>query len=351
MPTVTTMSTDSTIVTDITTVSPSSNCPLNWFSYETFGCLNIPKNVGAKDWFSANEYCLLHGGHLLEIETPAQQDQVALLALTMGIQAFWLGLSDLGREGDWTWSYSGMPLVQGWWSPGRPNNSSSNHDDCVLFERENRQLLWFDTDCLSEQFNNNIISQVCQCLPGECINNDSTSTSQPSTTPSSSSIASSSIVSSSTVSSTISSTTETMTTAATGDSTVTTPVTTMTPYQCPDTGELYENYCYVLVEERASWYDAETLCQAGGGHLASIHSTTENSFVGSSVVRWDNVWVGGAGGGDEWDWSDGSEWDYTKWASGHPGSGDLCSYYSYNRNTWYSYKCDYRLYYICKHRM
>merc|ERR1719500_581628 len=113
--------------------------------------------MDALDWFTASEYCIVNGGHLVEIETQDQEDQLALLALTLSIKSMWIGLSDLDREGEWMWSYSGSTLdtdqVGDCWSEGRPNDSSSNHDDCVLFERESSRLKWFDSDCSSVDYN------------------------------------------------------------------------------------------------------------------------------------------------------------------------------------------------------
>ena len=77
------------------------------------------------------------------------------------------------------------------------------------------------------------------------------------------------------------------------------------------------------MEIKATW-ETEHKCQENGGHLASIHSEEENTFVGEDVVMWDNVWVGGRGGNGRWEWVDGSEWDWSMWVSGQPGSGDLC---------------------------
>ena len=51
--------------------------------------------MDALDWFTANEYCNVNGGYLVEIETQDQEDQLALLALTLSIKSMWIGLSEL----------------------------------------------------------------------------------------------------------------------------------------------------------------------------------------------------------------------------------------------------------------
>jgi neurocan core protein len=49
-----------------------------------------------------------------------------------------------------------------------------------------------------------------------------------------------------------------------------------------------------MVESDATWAAAEKDCNDKGGHLASIHSADENSFIHSlalSNVLW--IWIGG----------------------------------------------------------
>lgn len=43
----------------------------------------------------------------------------------------------------------------------------------------------------------------------------------------------------------------------------------------------FENYCYLpyMFEDRNDWNEAEANCVKLGGHLASVHSDAENSFI------------------------------------------------------------------------
>ncbi|KAM9803024.1 C-type mannose receptor 2-like isoform 2-T2 [Syngnathus typhle] len=58
--------------------------------------------------------------------------------------------------------------------------------------------------------------------------------------------------------------------------------------QCDDDSFLYNDYCYHYEKVKKSWEDAETFCQARGGHLASIHSNIEGQFLydHSTSVHW-----------------------------------------------------------------
>lgn len=80
--------------------------------------------------------------------------------------------------------------------------------------------------------------------------------------------------------------------------------------------------------KRKSWFDAEKQCsklQGGGGHLASITSQGEQSFIQNLIYKeyedFENrpVWLGGRRAEDKWDkWSDGKKMTYTNWMQDQP---------------------------------
>ncbi|KAK6752928.1 hypothetical protein RB195_003993 [Necator americanus] len=73
------------------------------------------------------------------------------------------------------------------------------------------------------------------------------------------------------------------------------------------------------------WDDAEAFCVEQGGHLASIHSERENTFV-ANLARTnkeqtnphDLTWIGLQAKGSSWEWSDRSKVDYINWAPKQP---------------------------------
>ena len=81
------------------------------------------------------------------------------------------------------------------------------------------------------------------------------------------------------------------------------------------------SHCYKVFVTKLRWQDAENHCQAEGGHLASVHSAEENSFV--SGLDSDRMWLGGTDTTREgrWKWSDGSAFSFTSWAWGEPNDG------------------------------
>uniref|UniRef100_A0A914YRX7 C-type lectin domain-containing protein n=1 Tax=Panagrolaimus superbus TaxID=310955 RepID=A0A914YRX7_9BILA len=70
-----------------------------------------------------------------------------------------------------------------------------------------------------------------------------------------------------------------------------------------------------------NWTQGEQYCQAFGAHLASIHSYDEIHFLGSFVYTAHMaLWVGAFSndGGNSWEWSDRTPWDFNPWSNGYP---------------------------------
>jgi hypothetical protein len=50
---------------------------------------------------------------------------------------------------------------------------------------------------------------------------------------------------------------------------------------CPGGWTPFEGHCYLLVKSSETWADAENDCNRKGGHLTSVHSADENTFIHS----------------------------------------------------------------------
>ena len=61
---------------------------------------------------------------------------------------------------------------------------------------------------------------------------------------------------------------------------------------CPGGWNLFEGHCYIVVEDWLAGEDAENDCNNTGGHLASIHSASESSFI-NSLYSGLPIWIGG----------------------------------------------------------
>jgi hypothetical protein len=61
---------------------------------------------------------------------------------------------------------------------------------------------------------------------------------------------------------------------------------------CPSGWQEFEGNCYLVVENYWTWEEAEIDCIIKGGHLASIHSAAERSFI-NSLAPSNHLWLGG----------------------------------------------------------
>ncbi|XP_057627406.1 regenerating islet-derived protein 3-gamma-like [Chionomys nivalis] len=132
---------------------------------------------------------------------------------------------------------------------------------------------------------------------------------------------------------------------------------------CPKGSQAYGSYCYALFKIPKSWFDADLACQKRpSGHLVSVLSGSEASFVSSMVKRSANsgqyVWIGlhdptlgqePNGGG--WEWSNADVMNYLNWeVVPSSASGGYCG--SLSRSSgylkWRDNYCDLELPYVCK---
>ena len=74
---------------------------------------------------------------------------------------------------------------------------------------------------------------------------------------------------------------------------------------------------YYMSKAPVRWQEGEDYAVSIGGHLVSINSSEEESFLKSNFAR---GWIGLTDEGSEgnWRWTDGSPVTYTNWGSGQP---------------------------------
>ena len=66
-------------------------------------------------WADAEAYCVAEGGHLASVESQEEMLEISLLA--RGQKDLWLGGTDAGSEGNWTWT-NGAPWEFTNWQQG-----------------------------------------------------------------------------------------------------------------------------------------------------------------------------------------------------------------------------------------
>ena len=71
--------------------------------------------------------------------------ELALLEGSFVDVAYWyIGLTDLGREGAFVWIHNGLDLEDEMWANNRPRNKSGNSEDCVTMVLNHDQVFWED---------------------------------------------------------------------------------------------------------------------------------------------------------------------------------------------------------------
>merc|ERR1712130_10985 len=232
-----------------------------------------------------------------------------------GVQGWWVGLADLGHEGEWVWQVDREDADITDWDTGCPDMSEHNSRDCAalisITVNEEKQLaaLYRDLSCMLP-VDEIQVAPICQ---RGGLSADST-------------------------------------TAWT-----TTETSTKRP-ECPNDWVTYIGdgstvKCFKYYGDEQYATNAEEHCQAEGGHLASIHSIEEQNFL--IINKTFNpsssyVWIGAVDPDHNgyWEWTDGTSFDFSYWASSEPKGG---RYYAAmdgsNSRAWrdwvYSYGCPY----------
>ena len=102
-----------------------------------------------KTWEDAESVCQSQTwggvqGHLASVHSEEENIFVASLA----IEGLWLGLNDLHKEGQWSWT-DGTSLGYSNWARGEPNNVGNNEHCMELPKSTDKQ--WNDGGCTSQR--------------------------------------------------------------------------------------------------------------------------------------------------------------------------------------------------------
>lgn len=102
----------------------------------------------AQNWFTAFEICRAEGKQLLTILSEEENDQIAVIAEKyLPLRAFWLAATDLGHEGSFVWTTSGLKVSYGKFSAGQPDNYNDKEHCLEISYRVNNTPMWNDIPC------------------------------------------------------------------------------------------------------------------------------------------------------------------------------------------------------------
>ena len=135
---------------------------------------------------------------------------------------------------------------------------------------------------------------------------------------------------------------------------------------CPSGWERMEDQCYLWPgstnftdSTRKSWANAELFCKDQDGHLASVTNQRIHDYMKTKVNADDFdafFWVGGADREQEgnWSWTDGSAWQFTRWATwprkqpdNWEGEDCLFIHDRGQENGWNDQECSDELRFVC----
>ncbi|KAM4563734.1 galactose-specific lectin nattectin-like [Odontesthes bonariensis] len=94
---------------------------------------------------------------------------------------------------------------------------------------------------------------------------------------------------------------------------------------CPSGWSSFQGSCYRLFRSKSNWISAERSCNAYGGNLASIRSSSEFNFLKRIILTAGNnerTWVGGhdAIQNGIWMWTNGARFTFSSWGRGEPNN-------------------------------
>ncbi|XP_025097819.1 perlucin-like protein [Pomacea canaliculata] len=117
-------------------------CPHGWFLHQSscygFGSENVT-------WQDAQDFCMLFGSNLAEIETHEENEFLKNIARTRNYASMWVGGTDEFSEGFWIWTRSQEPIEFSDWHVGEPSLSFYGENCLMLYRPLNYQ--WNDEKC------------------------------------------------------------------------------------------------------------------------------------------------------------------------------------------------------------
>ncbi|XP_062596066.1 perlucin-like protein [Saccostrea cucullata] len=124
----------------------TQDCPQHWAKHG-FSCYLFIKDVPG-DFMKAKSICQQHGSKLVEIETADENNFLrSHIVGTHPQNGYWIGLSDIAKEGEWVWPSTGSVASFYDWarSPVHQPDNLSNQDCAMFFTGFN--FHWDDNTC------------------------------------------------------------------------------------------------------------------------------------------------------------------------------------------------------------
>jgi hypothetical protein len=287
--------------------------------------------VGTWLWADAQNYASSYGGHLMAVNSQAENN---FIASKLTLQEAYIGLSDLIVEGQFLW-VNGDPLVYTSWAPGQPVNQTGSEDVVGLspagtWKTINKYLkkeCVIEVPCLT-------ITQIVGLPPGSDFPVGTTKITYKITDACGNEAFCSFYV---TVKEGVSITCPNDITVDCQSGKNGAHVSWPLPqaYSCctqcvngaPIPGFIYmgsdQGSKYYCSLQPATWASAKAQSELNGGHLAIISGISENTFIASKLMG-QNAWIGLTDAASEgfFQWVDNSPLTFNNWQAGQPNNGN-----------------------------
>nr|XP_039270230.1 uncharacterized protein LOC120344952 [Styela clava] len=301
----------------VTTPDPNVQCPTGWMGNEnTVSCYQINEKTDRAErltWDDALDNCRAQGADLLSlhssIEESAVWDFVAQTAL-YSYTSFWMGLNNKNPDAGYVWTDE-TPVSYTNWAGGEPSDHNGA-ENCVETQLTYGSM-WNDLNCDA------LRNWVCK------IGKRDTPLPPP--------------------------------TLPAPQGTESTECGTDVLWIKFTASDGIDKCYHFETAEPHSWPNAEKSCAEMGGHLVSMHSIEEKSFVLSRIASsgFEQHWIGLRDVAlQQWAWSDGSTLNYVNWAPGEPNNyleSEGCAEMTAHDGNWNDDNCGLRQSYICMKNM
>ena len=118
---------------------PEWGCNLEVFEEHLYAFCDFGENIS---WHQAQDNCVAWGGKLVVLDNQWEHQFVQTF---IGGTLYWLGLTDMGQEGEWMWLDGKPAAAYVDWCGNEPNNS--NNEDCALGNWTPEQGCFNDCRC------------------------------------------------------------------------------------------------------------------------------------------------------------------------------------------------------------
>jgi len=100
------------------------------------------------DWEGARQICEMEGGQLAVITDERSQGRIG--SRFGKLDEFWIGATDIEREGQFRW-VNGQGLTFARWYSSQPNKYYPNNEHCVTFNYWGKDTKWGDRNCFDSR--------------------------------------------------------------------------------------------------------------------------------------------------------------------------------------------------------